>query len=687
MQDARHEGPMNHLANALSPYLRQHARNPVDWYPWGKEALAKAKREQKPIFLSIGYSACHWCHVMERESFENEEIAELLNQNFVSIKVDREERPDLDRVYMKAVQMMTGRGGWPMSVFLTPDLEPFFGGTYFPPDDKHGLPGFRRVVTELGRLWKEERERVLDGSKQIMGRLSEEAVPAKQVLDRAPIELAVAGLKRQFDTDAGGFSRAPKFPPAGSLELLLREHARTGEAGLLKMVVKTLDEMGRGGIYDHLAGGFHRYTVDDQWLVPHFEKMLYDNALLTRVYLDGWAVTREPRFRQVAMETLDFILREMTDRAGGFHSTFDADSEGEEGKYYVWSQAEIERILPETEAKLFAQAYGVTPGGNFEGHNILNLPHPLADVAKRHSLTVDQLEQRLAASRRLLLPVRAKRVPPHKDDKVLTAWNGLMISALARGYQVLGDERYKLAAERAAGFLLDTMHTPEGLLRVFRDGKKSTPGFLDDYAYLGDALLDLFEATGNWRWFTAAQKLATEMAAAFGDPEGNGFFYSRAGDDELIVRERCFLDEARPSPNGVAAHLLLRLARFREDEALERQAEQALAAAAAFGQRFPTALTHTWCTLDEFLAPPEELVMASETDSKELQDMLRAVGQAYRPNLAVVLSRGDHAKSIARIPWLADREARDGKATAYLCVNRVCSLPITTAAKLRKLLD
>jgi uncharacterized protein YyaL (SSP411 family) len=687
MQNDAAAPKLNRLATALSPYLKQHAGNPVDWYPWGDEALRKAREEDRPIFLSIGYSACHWCHVMERESFENKDIAALLNAHFVAIKVDREERPDLDRVYMKAVQVLTGRGGWPMSVFLTPDLKPFYGGTYFPPEDRHGSPGFRRVLTELARLWTDDRQKLLGSADQLFGYLSQTGTAGKGTLDRVPIRAAIGELAKEFDAEEGGFGGAPKFPPAGVLELLLREYRRTGDESLLRMVTKTLDAMARGGIYDQLGGGFHRYSVDDQWLVPHFEKMLYDNALLVPVYLDAWLVTGEQRFREVARETLDFVLRDMLDDSGGFHSSLDADSEGVEGKFYVWSQQEIEGILAERERKPFLRAYGVTPQGNWELGNILHLRRPLADVAASVGLSEPELVSLLAQARAKLLAVRDRRIWPHKDDKVLTAWNGLMISALARGFQVLGDERYREAAEQAAGFLLDTMVTPDGLRRVYRSGQTATAGLLDDYAYLATGLLDLFEATGDPRWLTAADTLSAEMVAGFMDSEGHGFFYSRAGDAQLILRERCFVDEAIPSPNAKAGEALLRLARLHASEKQEEQARAALIAAAGFGRQFPTALTHTWCMVDRLLAPPEELVLVAGADGTGFREMIHAAGESYRPNLTIVLVARETAGEGLRIPWLAGRTARDGMSTAYYCVDRTCAAPVTSADSLRSLLS
>ena len=669
---------MNRLSASLSPYLLQHAANPVDWYPWSDEALDRARREQKPIFLSIGYSACHWCHVMERESFTDETIAAALNRAFVCIKVDREERPDLDRVYMKAVQLMTGRGGWPLSAFLTPDLEPFYGGTYFPPEDRHGLPGFLRVVTEIARLWQEDRQRLLSGAKEMLRHLRAETGGTGGALDREPIRLALAELDQEFDEEHGGFGGAPKFPPAGAIELLLREHARTGNDRLLHMARRTLDAMARGGIRDHLGGGFHRYAVDDQWLVPHFEKMLYDNALLARLYLDGWLATSEPRFRQVAAEILDFVLREMTDPGGGFHSAFDADSEGVEGKYYVWSRQEIQRLLPPEDADAFLAAYGVTPAGNFEGRSILHLPGPSAPAPD---------DARLAACRARLLAARAARVPPARDDKVLTDWNALMVSALVRGYLVLDNPRYRAAAERAAAFLLDTMHASGPLLRVCRHGQARTPGFLDDYAYLADALLDLFAATGNPRWFQAARTLAGEMLAAFGDPDGGGFFHSRAGDPHLLVRERCFLDEARPSPNAIAARVLLRLSRLLEEDSLRQQAERALAAAVSFGRRFPTALAHTWCVLDDLLAPPEELVIVGDSCSPAWHALRRVTSQFYRPNLQTVLADSGVFWPDDPPPLLRSRQPADAPPAAYLCRNHACLPPVATPEQLQALLE
>jgi uncharacterized protein YyaL (SSP411 family) len=608
---------MNRLSREISPYLLQHAENPVAWEPWGAEALDRARREQKPIFLSIGYSACHWCHVMAHESFEDAGVAELLNNEFVSIKVDREERPDLDQVYMEAVQAMTGHGGWPMSVFLTPDVKPFFGGTYWPKNARGGMAGFRDVALAVAAAWRDRREDVLHQAEQAVQFLQRQHVPGDKSaeLTAAPLEAAETGLLQAFDARFGGFGGAPKFPHAIELKLLLKRWQRAGvpplggsgpgtpqpaKAGtpanepanprddLLEAVTVTLDRMAAGGIYDQLGGGFHRYSVDDQWLVPHFEKMLYDNAMLADCYLAAWQTTKRDDYRRVVRETLDYVLRDMTDARGGFYSAEDADSEGEEGKFYVWTPAEVETVLGHDRAAAFGKVYDVSAVGNFEGSNILHLSKPIDVCAKMLGRELAELKAELADDCAKLLEARSKRVRPGRDDKVLVSWNGLMIEALARAGAAFGEPRYGAAAAASAGFLLSELRDGDGrLLHCWRAGQARHHAFLDDHASLCNALITLHEtmlpspsgrgAGGEGsRWLDEAVRLADAMLALFQDAEGGGFFYTPSDHEPLITRKKDVVDSPVPSSTGLAVMALLRLSRHTGREDYAQAAEETL---------------------------------------------------------------------------------------------------------------
>ncbi|MFZ2088005.1 MAG: thioredoxin domain-containing protein, partial [Desulfobaccales bacterium] len=497
-------GRANRLIHETSPYLKQHAHNPVDWYPWGPEALERARREDKPIFLSIGYSTCHWCHVMAHESFENEAIAAVMNQHFINIKVDREERPDLDETYMTAVQLMTGRGGWPMSVFLSPDLKPFYAGTYFPPEDRGGMPGFPRLLLALSESYRQKRDTVAKMGQEVESRLKMLAEMAGEGRDFTPIDLgqAAARLKQDFDRQHGGFGGAPKFPRALELSFLLTQYRAASDQEALEIVAQSLEKMARGGIYDQVGGGFHRYTVDGAWVVPHFEKMLYDNALLVPLYLSHYQITGSPLSRRIAQETLDFVLRELRAPQGGFYAAWDADSEGEEGKFYVWNWQEFEKVAG-ADSPLAAAAFGATPAGNFEGHNILTFPLGEAELTARFGLTPEGAPQALKSVKDRLFSIREGRIKPHRDEKVITAWNGLMLSALAQGSQTLGDHKYYEAAAQGARFLLTQLWRDDQLLRIWAEGQSSIPGFLDDYAGLANACLDLYETDFHPAWLEA----------------------------------------------------------------------------------------------------------------------------------------------------------------------------------------
>ncbi len=698
----------NRLAGESSPYLLQHARNPVNWYPWCEEALSRAKKENKPIFLSIGYSACHWCHVMERESFENPEIAEILNANFISIKVDREERPDLDEIYMTAVQLITGSGGWPLTAFLTPDLKPFYGGTYFPPDDRYGRPGFGKVLKHIAETWDKDAKGIQRSADELTRAIRDtvrRGTGAEGPIDPGLLARATQELERAFDPQWGGFGQAPKFPPSGAIGLLLRQHTHTGDERLLELATTTLDRMAYGGMYDQIGGGFHRYSVDHQWLVPHFEKMLYDNALLARVYLEAWQVTGKSLYRRVATEILDYVLRDMTDRQGGFHSSEDADSEGEEGKFYVWTADEINTILGGESGSLFREYYGVTAEGNFEGHSILHVPREPSEFAKEKGMSRQQLENQLAPLCYKLLEARNRRVHPRKDDKIIAAWNGMMISAFARGYQVLGEGRFLKAAETAADFVLTTMVHEGGLLRTSRSpgpgdmrdasdtgggGDNKVPAYLDDYAEMTNALIDLYEATFDLRWLDAADQLAGRMVADFWGEGAGGFFYTSASHKNLLVRTMPFYDGAVPSGNATAAQALLRLSGLLGDPAHRAKAEAVLMSARGSLQTQPRGYLNMLCVVDAFINPPVEIAIAGRPGSAETRRFLELIHRRFIPNKVMALVEPGTPGSAAvesRIPLLRNKTMISGKAAVYVCRNYICKLPVTDGAALQKVLD
>jgi len=667
----------NRLAGSTSPYLLQHAHNPVDWHPWGEEALARARAEDKPILLSIGYSACHWCHVMERESFENDAIAALMNEHFVPVKVDREERPDLDDIYMAATLAMNqGHGGWPMTVFLTPGQEPFFAGTYFPPEDKHGRPGFRTLLIRIADLWRKDKASLRDQGAELARYLRENARPAPGTSVGLPeLKTALAQYRADFDPRWGGFGRAPKFPPSVGLMLLLRCHQRLGDADALAMVRKTLDAMAQGGMYDQVGGGFSRYSVDERWLVPHFEKMLYDNALLARAYLEGFQVTGDPFHRRIATEVLDYVLREMTSDEGGFHSATDADSEGEEGKFFVWTPGEIRQAVGDDEdARRFCAYYDITEEGNFEGKSIPNTPSSLPEVAARLAIDPADLEASLARARPLVYSTRLLRVAPGLDDKVLTAWNGLMISALAEGHRVLGDPRYLAAAIKAADFLLQTLRAPDGrLLRTYRKGTAHLPAYLEDYAYLADALIDLHEAGGPARFLREAEALAERIGADFADA-GGGFFSTARDHEPLIVRHREGHDGATPSANAVAARALARLSYHLDRQDLREEAGKAIRAYGRTITRQPRAFPMTLIVVDLLLEGPIELAFVGR--APDLAVLRGEVGRRYLPNRIVSHHDPDAAERDAP-PLVAGKTPVNGSAALYVCRDFACQRPVT----------
>lgn len=673
----------NRLAHETSPYLLQHANNPVDWYPWGPEALARAKAEQRPIFLSIGYSACHWCHVMEHESFEDQDIAKLLNASFVNIKVDREERPDLDQIYMNAVQAMTGRGGWPMSTFLTPDLEPFFGGTYWPPRARQGMPGFDQVILAVRDAWTNRREQALDQARQLMQHLQAagNAVSHQGEVSANLITAAAGVMERIFDSRYGGFGRAPKFPHPMDIRLLLRAWFRSPRPRTLEMVTLTLDKMAAGGIYDHLGGGFHRYSVDERWLVPHFEKMLYDNALLTGCYLEAYQATEYPEYARVSRETCDYVLREMTGPEGGFFSTLDADSEGEEGKFYVWTPDEIGEVLGPDEAKTFCYVYDVSEPGNFEERNILNLPKTLDQCAAILQREIQELKGELARNRAKLLEVRSRRVWPGLDDKVLVSWNALMIDALANAAGVLGERRYSEAAAKAAGFLLNTLRRADGrLLHSWRKGQAKFDAYLDDYSYLANALLSLYEADFNERWIDAAVELADTMLKHFADPAGGSFFFTADDHETLITRQKDLHDSSVPSGNGMAATALVRLGKLTGRGDYISAAEGILRSNAILMEQSPTAAGQMLLALDTYLGPTPEIVILGNIDQAVTAETLADLRRRYLPR-KVVACRGTSQTAERKSPALAalfeGRSPQPPGPTVFVCENFACQAPVS----------
>ena len=677
----------NRLAGETSPYLLQHAHNPVEWYPWGEEALEKSKREDKPILLSIGYSACHWCHVMERESFENEEIARQMNEQFVNIKVDREERPDLDQIYMSAVQMMTRHGGWPLTVFLTPDLVPFYGGTYFPPEDRHQMPGFPRILAAVSEAYRTRPEEVRQSAWEILSELRRMGVAQESAegIDAQLLDHAFRGLARSFDPSFGGFGGAPKFPSSMNLDFFLRTYKRTGDARALEMTAHSCRMMAQGGMYDQLGGGFHRYSTDARWLVPHFEKMLYDNALLTRLYLHAYQATGEQFFRRVAEETLGYVRREMLDELGAFYSTQDADSEGVEGKFFVWDLEEVESLLGPEDARLFCAYYDVTEGGNFEERNILHVERPAAEVARAEKVTAERLTEALNRGRGILYTERERRVKPGRDEKVITAWNGLMLEAFAEASAVLGREDYREVAERNAEFILNTL-MPDGLLlHVYKDGRAKHVGFLDDYAFVVSGLVTLYETTGRVRWLEAASALADRMVEEFWDEEGGGFFYNGRSGEKLIVRNKDYFDNATPSGNSVAAEALLRLSVLTGNEDYRRKAVNILRLVRDAVERYPSAFGYALGAIDFYLSTPKEIVVVGEAE--QARPLLREVWGRYLPNKVVVASSVDDGEAARLVPLLQDRAAQGGRATAYVCENYTCQRPVTTPEELAKQLD
>jgi uncharacterized protein len=669
----------NRLANETSPYLQQHADNPVEWFPWGEEALEKARREEKPILLSIGYAACHWCHVMAHESFEDPATAEMMNRHFVNVKVDREERPDLDSIYMNAVVALTGQGGWPMTVFLTPEGQPFYGGTYFPREPRFGMPGFKQVLRSVADAWEKRRDDIVADAEKVGQHLEQRLTLTGEgrAFGTELFDTALPRINEAFEARKGGFGDAPKFPPSMTLEFLLRVYHEREDSHALYMVEHTLEQMAHGGIYDQIGGGFARYSTDRDWLVPHFEKMLYDNALLSRVYLHAWQVTGKPLYRRIAEETLDWVVREMRHEDGGFYSSLDADSEGEEGKFYVWRPDEVRAVLEdEVTAALFMGTYDVTETGNWEGTSILNVRRAPEEVAAEMGLDADEAAARLAKARQALYDARAERVWPGLDDKVLTAWNGLMLRAFAEAGRVLQREDYTQVAVDNARFLYETMRTENGrLLRTWKDGHEAHyNGYLEDYAYLAAGLLELYQTVFDEQWFVWARELAEMMLAHFRDEEHGGFYDTSDDHEALIQRPKDVQDNAIPSGNAVAALVLLQLSLYTGEERYGTVAETMIGAMVPYMARYPTGFAHWLCDAALLLGEPQEIAVVGQPGSEETETLLAAVFAGYRPHQVVAAGDGEETA----VPLLQARTVLDGRATAYVCRNFVCQLPVNT---------
>jgi uncharacterized protein YyaL (SSP411 family) len=662
----------NKLIGETSPYLLQHAHNPVEWYPWGEDAFEKAKAEDKPVLVSIGYSACHWCHVMEHESFEDEEVARVQNEHFVNIKVDMEERPDVDKIYMNFVQLTTRRGGWPMNVFLTPEKLPFFGGTYFPPAPRYGMPSWQQILISIAAAWRERRNELLLSANEMLGELRRISIVDSSALtiDAELSDHAFESFVRSFDARNGGWGGAPKFPQAMSMEFLLRYWKRTGNEKALEMVKFTADKMADGGIYDQLGGGFHRYATDAIWLVPHFEKMLYDNAQLTRVYLHLFQITKDELYKRIAVETLDHAKREMLDESGGFYSAQDADSEGEEGKFFLWSPSEVEAILGSDDAKLFNFFFDISESGNFDGKNILQRSYSIEAAGRALKIKPDELDRVLNSGKQKLFEEREKRVKPFRDEKVLTAWNGLMLSAFAEAAAILNDQSYLEVAIRNAEFIINNLWKEDRLLRTYKDGEAKLNGYIEDYANLADGLMALYQTSGAVKYLDRARQIADMMITEFWDEDRGGFFFTSNDHEELIVRNKDFYDNATPSGNSVAVDVFLRLAKFYGDDRYERFAVTALRVAASMIRRYPQGFGRALSAIEFHVSPVKEIVLIGERGS----EIERAVFESYLPNSVIAISVGG---SNDALPLLVGKTAVNEKPTAYVCENFACQKPVT----------
>ena len=698
----------NKLINEKSPYLLQHAHNPVNWYPWGNEAFQKAKKEDKPIFLSIGYSTCHWCHVMEDESFSNPEIAGIMNKYFVSIKVDREERPDIDNIYMSAVMVMTGSGGWPLTVILTPDKKPFYGGTYFPPEDKWGRPGLKTTLNSIADAWKNRRGEILRSGESLTQAIRQQPFVSGQKtfsLNEGILKESYNGFLRRFDSRYGGFGDAPKFPMGHSLSFLLRYWKRSGEAKSIEMVERTLFSMARGGIYDHIGGGFHRYSTDGQWRVSHFEKMLYDQAILARAYLEAYQATGEEEYAKTAGEIFEYILRDMTHPEGGFYSAEDADSpspenpkEKKEGAFYLWSKDEIINVLGKEQGEIFCYYFGIEPKGNaladprgeFTGRNILYIAHSLEETARHFKKNASEVEIIIKGAKEKLFTIRSKRPRPHLDDKILVDWNGLMISSLSFGSRVLNEPRYRLAAEKSTQFILKNLTDKNRrLLHRYRDSQAAITATVEDYAFFIHGLIDLYEATFNPDYLKEAKRLAEEMLRLFWDEPEGGFFFTARDAEKLLIRQKESYDGAFPSGNSIAALDLIRLSRLTMEKEFESKTESLFKSFSNEISQMPNAYPQMLIALDLALGPSKEIVISGEIDSEDTKKMIRSVFKRFIPN-KVVAHRppsGKEEKMVELIPFLKEQVSLEGKTTAYVCQNYVCRFPTTSIKKLDEFLE
>lgn len=689
----------NRLAKESSPYLQQHQHNPVDWYPWGEEAFARARKEGKPVLLSVGYSTCHWCHVMERESFENKEIAQILNTHFISIKVDREERPDIDNIYMAFVQRTTGgSGGWPMTVFMTADQKPFFGGTYFPPESKYGRAGFKELILQIAELWKTHQEDLLQDANRISSALKKlPSVPkSKKTLTEDLLTLGYQEYLRSFDEKNGGFNDAPKFPRAHSLSFLLRYAHRAQDAKAVEMVEKTLQQIQIGGVYDHIGGGVHRYSTDSNWLLPHFEKMLYDQAILSKALLETYQLTKNPEYAKTCRDIFEYVLRTMTSPEGGFYSAEDADSEGEEGKFYIWTPTEIEAILGKEDADFFCHLYQVQKNGNFRdeatGHqniaNILHLEESLIKHSHKTQVSLEALEARIAILRKKLYEAREKRIHPLKDDKILTDWNALMISSFALGGKILQEERYLNVAKKAGDFLLTHLYKEKILYHRYRQGSLGTKGFLDDYAFLGLALLDLYETTFEEKWLKASLEIGNQMVELFWDKKEQGFFFSASHENQLLSNTKEVYDGALPSGNSVATLFLLRLGRLTQQENFYKIGEQNLQVFADTLFEYPMGYPFMLMAVDFYFGPSYEIIFAGKPEETTLQQMVSALFAEFLPNRVIAFHpEGESAVEIEKlIPFIQYQKAQEGKTTVYICQNYQCELPTQEIEKMLSLL-
>ncbi len=672
----------NQLHNSTSPYLLQHAENPVDWYPWSIEALTLAREQDKPIFLSIGYAACHWCHVMAHESFEDAETATIMNEHFINIKVDREERPDLDSVYMDAVVAMTGQGGWPMSVFLTPEGKPFYGGTYFPPVPRYNMPSFKDLLLQISALWNEDRSKLLENTDQLTDRITSTPIltPTSENVDPSTLPAAVEAIFRGFDWTQGGWGDAPKFPQSPVIEFLMRHHDRTNDKLALDMAVKTLEAMVKGGMYDLIGGGFHRYSVDKFWLVPHFEKMLYDNAQLVETYLHAWQITGKDAFRDVALDTLEFLDRDFKDPAGGYYSSLDADSEGEEGTYYLWSNAQIvDALEDENLAEIVREVYGITEAGNFEGKNIPTQTVKLSEAAERRGISESEIAVIISGAKKKLLSYRSQRIRPGLDDKILTSWNGLTLIALSKAAKTLSNKDHLMKAQKLANFLLKELVIDGNLMRSWRQGKANFSAYLEDHAALALGLLELYQADFNSRWFHAAYHHAEEILGNFQDPNG-GFFDTRNDHEQLIARPKSLQDSPTPSGNTLAALLLLKLFALTGENRFYEPAESVIRAMQENAVRHPSSFGGWLCAADIALGPQLQLAVIGKVEQPGFIHLVEVANHQYTPRL-VVAAAPPNFKGGPQL--LEHREQVDGKPTAFLCQGFACRLPTTSPDELK----